>query len=169
MSLPSEPTAYVALGTNLGDRAAQLRAAAEELERLAPVAARSRIYACPAVGGPPGQPDYLNAVVALRAGAWLGREEALLAELLGIEARLGRLRRERWGPRLIDLDLLDVAGAVRLGGPLRLPHPRLEERAFVLAPLLDVAPAWRHPLTGRRAVDALRRLDDAPERSAESW
>jgi len=157
----------VALGANLGDRAGQLRTAAAALAELAPLVGLSRLYASPAVGGPPGQPDYLNGVVALRAESWLGREEALLDALLAIEARLGRVRRERWGPRTVDLDLLDLAGAVRLTGPVRLPHPRIEERAFVLMPLLDVAPDWRHPLSGRRAADALAQLGGGPTLSPE--
>lgn len=166
--------AYVALGANLGDPVAQLRAAVAALAELAPVTARSRIYASAAVGGPPGQPDYRNAVVALGASSWLGDEAGLLGALLEVEARLGRVRRERWGPRVLDLDLLDVAGQVRLprapgAKDLVLPHPRLEERTFVLAPLLDVAPEWRHPLTGRRAADALARLAPTARPTAEAW
>jgi len=162
------PKAFVALGANLGDPAAQLREAASRLARLAPILARSHLYESPAVGGPAGQPPYLNAVVALAASDWLGREDALLQELLAIEAALGRVRGERWGPRVIDLDLLDVAGALRHAG-VRLPHPRMEERAFVLAPLLDVEPAWRHPLTGRLASDALANVNEGVRRSRETW
>ncbi|MDT3681738.1 MAG: 2-amino-4-hydroxy-6-hydroxymethyldihydropteridine diphosphokinase [Truepera sp.] len=164
----TSPKAFVALGANLGDPAAQLREAASRLSRLAPVLARSHLYESAAQGGPAGQPPYLNAVVALAAGDWLGREAALLSELLAIEEELGRVRRERWGPRVIDLDLLDVAGALRHDG-VRLPHPRIEERAFVLAPLLDVEPTWRHPLTGRRATDALASVKDGVRRSHEAW
>jgi 2-amino-4-hydroxy-6-hydroxymethyldihydropteridine diphosphokinase len=79
--------------------------------------------------------------------------------LLAIEARFGRRRRARWEARRLDLDLLAL-GAIRLREPrLRLPHPRMMERAFVLVPLLEVAPDWTHPVTGRRADTALSGLD----------
>lgn len=107
----------------------------------------SRLYATDPVGGPAGQPPYLNAVVVWRpAPAWSTPVRALAA-LLAVEAGLGRRRRERWGPRRIDLDLLDGEGwwpaPVRERGPgPALPHPRAGERAFVLVPWADVAPAW---------------------------
>ncbi len=162
------PKAFVALGANLGDPAAQLREAALRLGRRAPILGRSHFYESPALGGPVGQPRYLNAVLVLAAATWLGREDALLQELLAIEEELGRVRHERWGPRVIDLDLLAVAGVVRYAG-VRLPHPRIEERAFVLAPLLDVAPDWRHPLSGRRASDALVHVHNDVQRSDQTW
>ncbi len=165
MTTAAMPLAFVALGANLGDPAVQLRAAVAQLELLAPVVSRSHFYESAALGGPPGQPPYVNAVVALAASGWLGREALLLDELLAIEERLGRVRKERWGARRIDLDLLDVAGQVRLIGTPRLPHPRIEERAFVLAPLLDVAPEWRNPLSGRRAADALAKVTNSARRS----
>ncbi len=169
MTADPTPLTFVALGANLGDPVAQLRAALAQLELLAPVVARSHLYDSAALGGPPGQPPYVNAVVALAAYHWLGRETELLAELLAIEERLGRVRQERWGARRIDLDLLDVAGAVRLVGPPRLPHPRIEERAFVLAPLLEVAPEWRNPMNGRRAADALAKVTNSVQRSSQAW
>ncbi|MCO5174111.1 MAG: 2-amino-4-hydroxy-6-hydroxymethyldihydropteridine diphosphokinase [Trueperaceae bacterium] len=161
--------AYVALGANLGDPAAQFGRAARALADLAPVVGRSRLYSGPAVGGPSGQPPYLNAVLALDARAYVGREADLLAALLEVEHDLGRVRRERWGPRVIDLDLLSVGGSVVQGPTLRLPHPRLEERAFVLAPLLDLDPEWRHPLSGRRAADALAKLPATLEPNPSAW
>lgn len=161
--------AYVALGANLGDPAAQFGRAARALADLAPVVGRSKLYSGPAVGGPSGQPPYLNAVLALDARAYVGREADLLAELLEVEHDLGRVRRERWGPRVIDLDLLSVGGSVVQGPTLRLPHPRLEERAFVLAPLLDLDPEWRHPLSGRRAADALAKLPATLEPNPSAW
>lgn len=161
--------AYVALGANLGEPAAQFGRAARALAALTPVLGRSRLYSGPAVGGPSGQPPYLNAVLALDARAFVGREADLLAVLLGVEHDLGRVRRERWGPRVIDLDLLSVGGSVVQGPVLRLPHPRLEERAFVLTPLLDLDPEWRHPLSGRRAADALAKLPITLAPSAAAW
>lgn len=153
-----DPLAYVALGANLGDPAAQVRRAAAAIDALTGVVAGSRLYSSAAQGGPSGQPPFVNAVLSIAAEPWLGAEERLLALLLETEADLGRERRIRWGPRIIDLDLLAVAGVVRLTRDPLLPHPRIEERAFVLAPLLDVAPDWRHPLSGRPARTALSAL-----------
>lgn len=125
----------VGLGSNLGDRLATLREAVERIARVAEVRARSSVYETAPVGPP--QPDYLNAAIAIE---WSAPLHALLDELLAIEASMGRVRRERWGARTIDLDILWAD--VTLDDPPRLivPHPRLAERAFAVAPLLDVAP-----------------------------
>jgi 2-amino-4-hydroxy-6-hydroxymethyldihydropteridine diphosphokinase len=80
--------------------------------------------------------------------------------LAGIERDFGRERRVRWAPRTLDLDILDFAGLVA-AAPLCLPHPRLHERAFVLAPLAEIAPHWRHPMLGLEAHDLLAGLADA--------
>lgn len=90
------------------------------------------------------QPWYVNGVVAVetRLGA-----PALLALLHRVEARFGRIRRERNEPRVVDLDILDYDGEIRAEGPM-LPHPRMHERSFVLLPLREVAPDWRHPISG---------------------
>jgi 2-amino-4-hydroxy-6-hydroxymethyldihydropteridine diphosphokinase len=100
------------------------------------------------MGGPP-QPEYLNAAVLL---AFDGAPLELLDALLAIEARLGRVRAERWGPRTIDLDLLWIDGVAVEDARLEVPHPRLRERAFALVPLLEVAPEARDPRTGVRYV-----------------
>ena len=131
-------TAYIALGSNLGDRAAHLRGAVEALQRGGEVrvVAESAVYETAPVGGPE-QPDYLNMVVAVETAL---APEALLDRCLAVEAEHGRVRRERWGARTLDLDLL-ACGSVQLAGErLTLPHPRLAERAFVLVPLAEVAP-----------------------------
>jgi 2-amino-4-hydroxy-6-hydroxymethyldihydropteridine diphosphokinase len=110
------------------------------------------------VGGPEGQPDYLNAVVELRPSPAYRDPRALLAALHDLEARFGRRRRVRWEARRLDLDLLALGDEVRDEPGLRLPHPRMMERPFVLIPLLDVAPAWRDPRDGRSAAGALGAL-----------
>ena len=98
------------------------------------------------------QPDYINAVTRVDAA---GRPEALLERLHAIEARMGRVRGARNAARVIDLDLIAFGGLIREGDgevgstALALPHPRLQDRAFVLLPLRDVAPGWIHPVTGR--------------------
>ena len=103
------------------------------------------------------QPDYINAVIGVDAA---GRPAALLERLHAIEARMGRVRGARNAARVIDLDLIAFGRLTRGGdgeagsAALRLPHPRLQDRAFVLFPLRDVAPGWIHPVTGR-SVDEM--------------
>lgn len=146
---PAE-TALIALGSNLGDRAANLAAALERLARSEEIRieAASSLYATDPVGLT-DQPEFLNAAAALRTT--LGPRE-LLAACLRVEAELGRVRALRWGPRVIDLDLL-FYGELRLCEPgLQLPHPRMAERAFVLLPLAEIAPD--RMLGGRRVAEA---------------
>lgn len=157
----------VGLGSNVGDRLANLRAAAARIAAIAPVRARSRVYETAPVGGPP-QGDFLNAAIAID---WSGAPLALLEALLAIERDLGRVRGEtdvRWGPRTIDLDVLWIDGLVVSDARLSVPHPRLRERAFALAPLLDVAPGAVDPQTGEayalpRGEDAVRAVEPALE------
>ena len=133
-------TAAIALGANLGDRLASLQSAATRLGTLGRELGRSPVYESAPVGPP--QPDYLNAVLLLETSA---EAETLLQGLLSVEAQMGRIRRERWGPRTIDLDLLAL-GDLRLETPLlTLPHPEIARRAFVLRPWLDVSPDGRVP------------------------
>lgn len=158
------PSAWVALGSNQGDSLAELRRAEQGLRSLGQIVARSHIYATDPVGGPPGQADYLNAVVALRTDL---TTHALLRALLDLEERLGRVRTVRWGPRNIDLDLL-AHGDVNVDDPVAtVPHPRLHHRAFVLVPLAEVAPGWRHPVTGVTAEGMLARLDTSGVRRTD--
>jgi 2-amino-4-hydroxy-6-hydroxymethyldihydropteridine diphosphokinase len=143
--------AYIALGANLGDPPAQLRAALERLRHAPEVAllAHSGFYRTPPLG-PPGQPDYCNAACLIETS--LG-PEALLDLLQTIESEAGRVRTaEQWGPRVLDLDLLHVEGVTLDTPRLQLPHPRLQERAFVLVPLAQIAPALQIPGQGSVAV-----------------
>ena len=128
--------AYVGLGANLGDARATLAGAVESLAELGEVRAVSPLYETDPVGLE-DQPPFLNAVAVVATPLDPHR---LLAELLAIEARFGRERTIRWGPRTLDLDLLAMDG-VQLDEPqLTVPHPRLAEREFALRPLADVAP-----------------------------
>jgi 2-amino-4-hydroxy-6-hydroxymethyldihydropteridine diphosphokinase len=136
--------AVVGLGANLGDRLSTLRLALTDLARSAHVEKTSHVYATASVGGPP-QPEFLNAAALVH---FEGAALDLLDELLSIEARLGRLRAERWGPRTIDLDLLWIDGLAIDSPRLSVPHPRLRERAFALVPLLEIVPGARDPRTG---------------------
>ena len=148
------------LGSNLGDREAHLASAVGELRRLDPALSVSSLYETDPVGGPPQGP-YLNLVVVLETD--LAPRE-LLAEAHRLEQQAGRVRTVRNGPRTLDVDLL-LAGAERIeSDDLTVPHPRMDERAFVLAPLEEVAPdlaphGWRERLGGRAEVDRqVRRL-----------
>lgn len=105
---------------------------------------------------PSDQPVFVNAVAEVEVGAHT--PDSLFRELRGIESEFGRVRRERWGPRTLDLDVLDLGGLVGEFGDISLPHKRLHERAFVLAPLAEIAPDWRHPVLGASAVELWERL-----------
>jgi len=151
-------TAYVSLGSNLDEPAGHVRRAFDDLTRLQDTAltARSPLYKSAPLG-PPDQPDYINAVAAIETGF---APLDLLAALRAIEVRHGRKRDgSRWGPRVLDLDLLLYGDLVLNTSELTLPHPGLHERAFVLYPLSDIAPALVIP--GRGALCGLReRLRD---------
>jgi 2-amino-4-hydroxy-6-hydroxymethyldihydropteridine diphosphokinase len=143
--------AFVALGSNLGDRLANLQEAVDRLGKVAGirVVRTSRVYETDPVGPP--QPDYLNAVVM--AETLLSARE-LLEACLGVEQAMGRERSERWAPRTIDLDVLSC-GQEEIDEPsLVVPHPRMHERGFVLVPLLELDPDPALP--GGRRVAELR-------------
>lgn len=158
--MSSPVTAFVGLGANLGDAAATVRAALSALGGLEDTRLEraSRLYRTPAWGRR-DQPDFINAVACLRTGV---SARALLDGLLSIERAAGRARidGERWGPRILDLDLL-LYGDARIDQPgLQVPHPHLHERAFVLVPLLEIAPDVAVPGLGpaRRALQGLQGL-----------
>ncbi len=130
--------AFLGLGSNLGDRLANLQAAVDALqaEPGLRVAASSRVWETTPVGGPP-QPDYLNAVVRVETDL---SARDLLDVARRIESRLGRIRKERWGARTIDVDVL-LHDDDQIDEPdLVVPHPRMTQRAFVLLPLLELEP-----------------------------
>lgn len=154
--------AVIGLGSNLDDPPGQLRAALVELGRCGSITALSSIYRTAPVGGPAGQPDYLNAVAALVPTEPSADPRALLEALLAIERRHGRTRRVPWEARTLDLDLLAFGRRTVVEPGLIVPHPRLLERAFVLAPLCEALPRWRHPDTGLSACEALAQLPAAP-------
>lgn len=150
-----ERTLYLALGTNLGDRPANLRAAVAALPPAVRVTAVSPIYETPPWGFT-DQPAFLN--MAVRGKTNLP-PLALLDFLKTLETDLGRRQSFRWGPRLIDLDILFYADLTLDTPPLTLPHPRLHERAFVLIPLADIAPALVHPVLQKTIAELLPGCD----------
>lgn len=143
--------AILGLGSNLGDRRQNMLHAVSRLDRHPMVQVDldggvAALYETSPVGGAGGQPPHLNS--ALRVRTSLSPRE-LLAEVLDIEASLGRVRGDRWGPRVIDIDVLLFDERVIDDGVLVLPHPRLHERRFVLEPLSDIASEVCHPVCGR--------------------
>jgi 2-amino-4-hydroxy-6-hydroxymethyldihydropteridine diphosphokinase len=163
--------AVLALGSNLGDRLETLQATVDSLAETPGVvlSAASPVYATDPVGGPSDSPEFLNAVVLVETTL---SPETLLERSLALEDAFGRLREERWGPRTLDIDILVVGDLVvnrtAEGGPsLQVPHPRLAERAFVLAPWADLEPDAQVPglgtvreLLARVDTSGVRRTDD---------
>jgi 2-amino-4-hydroxy-6-hydroxymethyldihydropteridine diphosphokinase len=148
--------AAIALGSNLGDSRITLESALQVLSQTPGIGVESRShwYRTKAVGPP--QPDYLNGCALLQVA--LSPQE-LLENLLATEAKFGRVRRERWGPRVLDLDLLLFDDwVVDLPG-LQIPHPRMAERAFVLVPLAEIAPSWIEPVTGKTIAELAQTVD----------
>jgi 2-amino-4-hydroxy-6-hydroxymethyldihydropteridine diphosphokinase len=152
--------AWIGLGGNLGDAVATLHAALQDLDNLPQtrLVRASKLYRTPA-WGVVEQPDFINAVALLDTRL---PPRDLLDALLGIERAFGRERHdsERWGPRVLDLDLLLYDSAVIDEPGLRVPHPHLHERAFALLPLVEITPDAFIPGIGR-AADALRALDSS--------
>jgi 2-amino-4-hydroxy-6-hydroxymethyldihydropteridine diphosphokinase len=153
-------TAYVGLGANLafegsGPRQTLTRAINALAEAGFASNQLSSVWRSPA-WPPSDQPEFYNAVASLDTRGH--SPQALYECLRAIETRFGRERRERWAARTLDLDIVAIDGQVGLYGAIQVPHPRMHERAFVLAPLAEIAPAWRHPLRGLTAAELLAAL-----------
>jgi len=156
------PRVVIAFGSNLGDRAETIVAAAREIADLAGVELTkvSTLHETPALkphGVDLAAPAYLNAIAIVETDL---DPHALLVQLREIEQEHGRVREERWGDRTLDLDIIDADGIVVQSDDLTLPHPRAHERAFVLAPWLEVDPDAT--LSGRRVSELLASLGGSP-------
>lgn len=146
----------IALGSNIGDSRAILSGAIDALAQTQgiQVLSKSSWYRTKAVGPP--QPDYLNGCALLQVEMI---PELLLEILLKIENNFGRLRRERWGARTLDLDILLYSDRIIETPKLQIPHPRMRERAFVLVPLVEIAPDWIEPVSGLAIKELIKDVD----------
>lgn len=146
----------IALGSNLGDSLAILESAVDILATTPDIQlkTRSHWYQTQAIGPP--QPNYLNGCLILMSTI---PPHELLAILLEVEKHFGRERRERWGPRTLDLDLLLFDDLILDTPTLQIPHPRMVERAFVLVPLAEVAADWVEPVSRRTIADLVQKVD----------
>jgi len=153
-----EATVYIALGSNMGDRAAHLHAALRGMRAFLQIMDTSFLYE-----SPPAyildQPPFLNAVCC---GTTILPPQELLTALQRVEQQIGRQKTVRYGPRRIDLDILFYGDAQIAGPDLHIPHPRLDERDFVLQPLCDLAPDLRHPASGQTMQTLWTQLNTAP-------
>jgi len=161
--------AWIGLGSNLGEREAMIRQALEALSAMpdTELLRASSLYDSEPVGEA-DQPNFLNAVAQVDTDL---SARQVLWNLLLIEKRLGRERTRRWGPRSIDLDLLLYGDEVIEEDDLRVPHPEMHRRAFVLVPLVELDPTLVHPGTGETLLSHLSRLGTRPplKRGTRLW
>ena len=143
--------AYLSLGSNMGDRAVNLRAAIRQLDKAGPLLAVSALYETQPVDVP-DQPWFLNCVAAVETGK---TPRELLKLALSIEAAMGRLRLREKGPRKIDIDVLLFGNCVVDEPGLKIPHPAMHQRRFVLEPLVEIAPDALHPVLKKTARELL--------------
>jgi 2-amino-4-hydroxy-6-hydroxymethyldihydropteridine diphosphokinase len=150
------PIAYIGIGSNLGDKGRNCRQALEHIGRMSGARLKqcSRWYLTRPVGVE-GQEWYLNGVASVEAEISAGD---LLARLLAIESTLGRVRAEKWGPRIIDLDLLLFGEEIIQSEELQVPHPLMHVRRFVLVPMVELAPWVVHPVLGRAMKELLESM-----------
>ena len=149
-------TAYIGIGANLGNRGQTLRRAAAALSKQGiELLAASFVYETAPVGVV-DQPDFFNAVLKVHTGL---SARAMLDVLLATEQQFGRVRKKKWGPRILDLDVLLYGDEVIREAGLEVPHPHMHTRAFVLVPLCDLNPEGRHPILQQTFLELAQALD----------
>ena len=153
----TQSKAAIGLGSNLGESLTTLENAIQNLNEVTDITltSHSSWYRTKPVGGPP-QPDYVNACALLKVEL---DPYKLLETLLEIEQQFGRERKERWGARTLDLDLLLYDDLILDTPNLQIPHPRMIERAFVLVPLAEIAPDWIEPVSGKTITQLREEVD----------
>lgn len=152
------PTMYVGLGTNKGNRSEQLsRARGHCCHFFGPLLAVSPVYET-AAWGVEDQPDFLNQVIALQTDV---KPSVAIYTLLAIENLMGRVRSQKWGPRVIDVDMLYYDDQIINTQDLILPHPRIAQRQFVLTPLASIAPDFVDPQSGKTITEMMRNCSDS--------
>ena len=156
--MSNKARAFIGAGANLGEPVRQIRQAQDALQKSPGIKflGASSFYRTQPVG-PVEQPPFINAVVALECSV---SPRELLALLLEIEQNMGRVRKERWGPRVIDLDLLFYGEEIIKEQGLEVPHPRLHERRFVLVPLAEIASGFVHPVIKKSVSELLAGLPE---------
>jgi 2-amino-4-hydroxy-6-hydroxymethyldihydropteridine diphosphokinase len=161
MRTPIAVTTYLGIGANLGDREKNIRSALAALSAIDGITVTrvSSLLENPAVGGPADSPPFLNAAAEIKTT--LG-SHALLHHALEIERRIGRIRKQKWEPRLIDIDLLLFGDQIISSQELVIPHPLMHERRFVLEPLSQIAPEAVHPALQMTIVGLLQNLNRDP-------
>jgi len=151
-----EHNIFLSLGSNQGDPAANLLKAAKHIQRTATIVGQSSFYRT-AAWGMEQQPDFYNQVLHIQSFL---SPESLLATILDIEQQIGRVRLERWGPRIIDIDLLLYDDRIIDTPALKVPHPRIPERRFVLTPLAEIASGFVHPVLKKKIGTLLEECTD---------
>jgi len=157
--MEEQVSAIIHLGSNMGDRLANLLSAVNTLEEMGRVTARSSVYET-APWGNTDQPYFFNMAIELMTALDAG---ALFSWMSRIESSLGRTRTEKWGPRIIDLDIIFYGDEIIEEEDLVIPHPRAHERAFVLIPLLEICPERMHPKLDLTVWELYDRCTDVTE------
>jgi len=146
---------YISVGSNIGNRLENCRKAVAAIAELAKITAVSSVYETEPVG-PKDQPDFINCAVEIETDL---PPRKLLSELLSIEDALGRVRKERWRERAVDLDIIFYGSLAMNSDDLTIPHPRAHLRRFVLEPLAEIDPAFVHPVLGASVSELLEKVE----------